>query len=97
MIWPANSMSEEYTPAPAATAAGPPMGTWNVLPVTTKPVRATLLRAIIAEPAPNEVLTTVPVAADEIAATKIRVETLLKHRVHPYPPADWPAVPWPPV
>jgi len=35
--------------------------------------------------------------ASEITATKIRVETLLKHRVHPYPPADWPAVPWPPV
>jgi uncharacterized repeat protein (TIGR03843 family) len=35
--------------------------------------------------------------ASEIDATKIRVETLLKHRVHPYPPADWPAVPWPPV
>ena len=35
--------------------------------------------------------------ASEIAATRIRVETLLKHRVHPYPPADWPAVPWPPV
>jgi uncharacterized repeat protein (TIGR03843 family) len=35
--------------------------------------------------------------AGEIAATKLRVETLLKHRVHPYPPADWPAVPWPPV
>jgi uncharacterized repeat protein (TIGR03843 family) len=35
--------------------------------------------------------------AAEIDATKIRVETLLKHRVHPYPPADWPAVPWPPV
>ena len=33
----------------------------------------------------------------EISATKIRVETLLKHRVHPYPPTDWPAVPWPPV
>jgi uncharacterized repeat protein (TIGR03843 family) len=33
----------------------------------------------------------------EINATKIRVETLLKHRVHPYPPADWPAVPWPPI
>jgi uncharacterized repeat protein (TIGR03843 family) len=33
----------------------------------------------------------------EIDATKIRIETLLKHRVHPYPPADWPAVPWPPV
>ena len=35
--------------------------------------------------------------ASEITATKIRVETLLEHRVHPYPPADWPAVPWPPV
>jgi uncharacterized repeat protein (TIGR03843 family) len=35
--------------------------------------------------------------ADEIVATKTRVETLLQHRVHPYPPADWPAVPWPPV
>jgi uncharacterized repeat protein (TIGR03843 family) len=35
--------------------------------------------------------------AAEIEATQIRVETLLKHRVHPYPPADWPAVPWPPV
>jgi len=35
--------------------------------------------------------------ASEITATRIRIETLLKHRVHPYPPADWPAVPWPPV
>jgi uncharacterized repeat protein (TIGR03843 family) len=35
--------------------------------------------------------------ASEINATKIRIETLLKHRVHPYPPADWPAVPWPPI
>jgi uncharacterized repeat protein (TIGR03843 family) len=35
--------------------------------------------------------------ASEITATRVRVETLLKHRVHPYPPADWPAVPWPPV
>jgi len=35
--------------------------------------------------------------ASEIEATRIRVDTLLKHRVHPYPPADWPAVPWPPI
>ena len=35
--------------------------------------------------------------ASEIDATRIRVDTLLKHRVHPYPPADWPAVPWPPI
>jgi uncharacterized repeat protein (TIGR03843 family) len=36
-------------------------------------------------------------AASEIAATKSRIDTMLKRRVHPYPPADWPAVPWPPV
>jgi uncharacterized repeat protein (TIGR03843 family) len=35
--------------------------------------------------------------ASEIDATRSRIETLLKHRVHPYPPADWPAVPWPPI
>jgi uncharacterized repeat protein (TIGR03843 family) len=33
----------------------------------------------------------------EVSATRIRVEKLLKHRVHPYPPEDWPAIPWPPV
>ena len=35
--------------------------------------------------------------ASEIAATKSRIDAMLKRRVHPYPPADWPAVPWPPV
>jgi uncharacterized repeat protein (TIGR03843 family) len=35
--------------------------------------------------------------ADEVTATRIRVELLLEHRVHPYPPDDWPAVPWPPI
>jgi uncharacterized repeat protein (TIGR03843 family) len=35
--------------------------------------------------------------ATEISATRLRVQTLLEHRVHPYPPADWPAVPWPPI
>jgi uncharacterized repeat protein (TIGR03843 family) len=35
--------------------------------------------------------------ASEIDATRSRIETLLNHRVHPYPPADWPAVPWPPI
>ena len=33
----------------------------------------------------------------EVTASKIRVNKLLKHRVHPYPSEDWPAVPWPPV
>jgi uncharacterized repeat protein (TIGR03843 family) len=37
------------------------------------------------------------ISASEIDATKIRIDTLLKHRVHPQPPTDWPAVPWPPV
>jgi len=32
----------------------------------------------------------------EQAALSIRVAKLLKHRVHPYPPEDWPAIPWPP-
>jgi uncharacterized repeat protein (TIGR03843 family) len=33
----------------------------------------------------------------EVAATRQRIEVMLKHRVHPYPPEDWPAVPWPPI
>ncbi|MGD0686445.1 MAG: phosphatidylinositol kinase, partial [Streptosporangiaceae bacterium] len=35
--------------------------------------------------------------AGEITATRERLELLISHRVHPYPPEDWPAVPWPPV
>lgn len=35
--------------------------------------------------------------AEEIDATRRRVELLLRHRVYPQPPDDWPAVPWPPV
>ena len=33
----------------------------------------------------------------ELAATRQRVELLLAHKVHPLPPSDWPAVPWPPI
>jgi uncharacterized repeat protein (TIGR03843 family) len=32
----------------------------------------------------------------EIEATRQRVDLLLRERAHPYPPEDWPAVPWPP-
>jgi uncharacterized repeat protein (TIGR03843 family) len=32
----------------------------------------------------------------EVTATARRVERLLARKVHPMPPADWPAVPWPP-
>jgi uncharacterized repeat protein (TIGR03843 family) len=33
----------------------------------------------------------------EVRATSDRVDLLAQHRVHPYPPENWPAVPWPPV
>jgi uncharacterized repeat protein (TIGR03843 family) len=33
----------------------------------------------------------------EVEATRQRVELLLEHQIHPFPPEDWPAVPWPPV
>ncbi len=33
----------------------------------------------------------------ELEATRQRVDLLLQHRIHPFPPEDWPAVPWPPV
>jgi uncharacterized repeat protein (TIGR03843 family) len=36
-------------------------------------------------------------SAREVRATRQRIGLLIKHRVHPYPPENWPAVPWPPV
>jgi uncharacterized repeat protein (TIGR03843 family) len=33
----------------------------------------------------------------EISATWDRINQLLDRPVHPYPPDDWPAIPWPPV
>ena len=33
----------------------------------------------------------------EVQATSDRIDLLIQHRVHPYPPENWPAVPWPPV
>ncbi len=37
------------------------------------------------------------VSPEEVAATLARIDLLIEHRVHPYPPENWPAVPWPPV
>ncbi len=34
---------------------------------------------------------------EEVAATRARIDALLRHQVHPHPPEDWPAVPWPPI
>jgi uncharacterized repeat protein (TIGR03843 family) len=36
-------------------------------------------------------------SAPEVAATSRRIELLIRRKVHPFPPADWPAVPWPPI
>jgi uncharacterized repeat protein (TIGR03843 family) len=36
-------------------------------------------------------------APEELDAARARVALLIEHKVHPFPPADWPAVPWPPV
>jgi uncharacterized repeat protein (TIGR03843 family) len=36
-------------------------------------------------------------APAEVQATRERIDLLIQHRVHPYPPENWPAVPWPPV
>ncbi|MBO0830731.1 MAG: SCO1664 family protein [Actinobacteria bacterium] len=33
----------------------------------------------------------------EIVAMTRRIELLLENKVHPSPPTDWPAVPWPPI
>jgi len=37
------------------------------------------------------------VSPAEMRATRDRIDLLVEHRVHPYPPENWPAVPWPPV
>jgi uncharacterized repeat protein (TIGR03843 family) len=34
---------------------------------------------------------------DEVDATRRRVNLMLKHRIHPYPSDEWPAIPWPPL
>jgi uncharacterized repeat protein (TIGR03843 family) len=33
----------------------------------------------------------------ELDALRARIAILIEHKVHPFPPADWPAVPWPPI
>lgn len=37
------------------------------------------------------------ITPEEVEATRRRVDLMLKHKVHPYPPEDWPAIPWPPM
>jgi uncharacterized repeat protein (TIGR03843 family) len=39
---------------------------------------------------------TTHLTVDEIEATRVRVDKLLRRPVYPQPPEDWPAIPWPP-
>jgi uncharacterized repeat protein (TIGR03843 family) len=55
----------------------------------------TLRRALAGEELTAELL--LLLTQDEVSATLERIELLLDHRVHPYPPADRPALPWPPI
>jgi len=70
---------------------------WRGKPLTEDAVAA-LRRALEAVTGPalstrlHELLT-----AAEVDATRRRIELMLKHRIHPYPSEEWPAIPWPPV
>jgi uncharacterized repeat protein (TIGR03843 family) len=65
------------------------------LPVSAMQALGTLQRALGSGPLLDELSRWLTQA--EVEATRQRVELLLEHRVHPFPPEDWPAVPWPPV
>jgi uncharacterized repeat protein (TIGR03843 family) len=68
----------------------------------SKPLTSTALTALVRL---NSLMTDGDLAAElggwlttaEVAATVRRVRLLLARKVHPLPPADWPAVPWPPI
>jgi len=70
---------------------------WRGDPLTTDAVQA--LQRICALMEHGELSETLRqwLTEEEVTATRIRTEMLLRHRVHPYPPEDWPAVPWPPI
>jgi len=65
------------------------------LPVTAMEALRTLQRELNSGSLSDDLGRWLSVA--EVQATQQRVDLLLRHRVHPYPPEDWPAVPWPPV
>jgi len=70
---------------------------WRGDPLTTDAVQS--LERLGAQLEDSELSATLRhwLTEDEVTATRIRIEMLLRHKVHPYPPDDWPAVPWPPI
>jgi uncharacterized repeat protein (TIGR03843 family) len=65
------------------------------LPDEAEEALSGLLVSLEGGPVASELATRL--TGDEVHATRRRAELLLKHRIHPFPPEDWPAVPWPPL
>ncbi|MBB6119562.1 SCO1664 family protein [Nocardiopsis algeriensis] len=72
---------------------------WQGMPLTDDALtRLAALRARLADSAdPLRQELDRHLTGPEVFAVRSRVDLLLRHRVHPYPSPDWPAVPWPPV
>lgn len=70
---------------------------WRGRPLPDRAIEA--LRSLRAELDSGELAAELArlLSAAEVAATTSRVDVLLRHRLHPYPSDEWPAVPWPPV
>lgn len=61
-------------------------------------VRLDALRAMLQDPGSDVARVLARhLTPQERYATLRRVEVLCEHRIHPYPPEDWPALPWPPI
>jgi len=69
---------------------------WRGKPLTEDAVAA-LRRVLDAVTGPLGERLRQLLTAAEVDATRRRIELMLKHRIHPYPSEDWPAIPWPPV
>ena len=70
---------------------------WRGDPLTTEAVRSLQRIGTLMEHGELSERLRQWLTEEEVSATRVRTEMLLRHRVHPYPPEDWPAVPWPPI
>ncbi|MFD9466646.1 SCO1664 family protein [Streptomyces sp. NPDC060027] len=71
---------------------------WAGEPLTPEALEVlTSLRDGLAPGAPLATRLAELVTADEIDATRARVEAMLASGKHPEPSGEWPAIPWPPV
>jgi hypothetical protein len=70
---------------------------WRGKPITEEAIKALHLLKVGLDGGDLQRRLSALLTADEVDATRRRVDLMLKHRIHPYPPEDWPAVPWPPL